>query len=175
MINLVISFSSARKQPKSKPIKDDEIEGVKGKGFQIHLVKTLVAFFSYDFPMFHVNGFSFFLHLPLLSVKKNMNLYVLFPGSVLLVSNLDESSTTPNKLFTLFGVYGDVVRVKILYQKKHTALIQFVDAPMADTARKFLDGVVVFGKPISVKTSKHSSVALPKGRFLYNMFSIKYG
>lgn len=45
-------------------------------------------------------------------------------GCVLLVSNLEESCITPDKLFTLFGVYGDVTRVKILYNKKDTAFIQ---------------------------------------------------
>jgi hypothetical protein len=28
-------------------------------------------------------------------------------------------------LFTLFGVYGDVIRVKILFQKRDTALVQY--------------------------------------------------
>jgi len=83
-------------------------------------------------------------------------------GSVLLVSNLEESKTTPDKLFTLFGVYGDVTRVKILFNKKDTALIQFADAHMADTARQHLDKVTVAGKAISVRSSKHSTVSMPK-------------
>ena len=37
----------------------------------------------------------------------------------------------PDTLFTLFGVYGDVIRVKIMYQKKHTALIQFTNSQQA--------------------------------------------
>merc|ERR1712212_1424802 len=45
-------------------------------------------------------------------------------GGVLLVSNLDEESVNVDYLFTLFGVYGDVIRVKILFNKKDTALIQ---------------------------------------------------
>jgi len=87
-------------------------------------------------------------------------------GSVVLVSNLDKMETTPDKLFTLFGVYGDVVRVKILFNKKDNALIQFADASMADTARQHLDKAVVFGRTIGVRTSKHSSVAMPKDDFL---------
>ena len=53
-------------------------------------------------------------------------------GCVLIVSNLEETRVTPDVLFTLFGVYGDVLRVKILFNKKDTALIQvtisFLDA-----------------------------------------------
>ena len=45
-------------------------------------------------------------------------------GCVLIVSNLEETRVTPDVLFTLFGVYGDVLRVKILFNKKDTALIQ---------------------------------------------------
>ena len=45
-------------------------------------------------------------------------------GCVVIVSNLDESRVTTDVLFTLFGVYGDVLRVKILFAKKDTALIQ---------------------------------------------------
>merc|ERR1712168_333715 len=60
-------------------------------------------------------------------------------GSVVLVSNLDEAETTPDKLFTLFGVYGNVIRVKILFNKKDTALIQFAEATMAEKARQYLD------------------------------------
>lgn len=34
-------------------------------------------------------------------------------------------------IFILKGVYGDVVRVKILFNKKDTALVQFVDGVQA--------------------------------------------
>ena len=42
------------------------------------------------------------------------------PGSVLIVSNLNEELIKCDHLFTLFGVYGDVMRVKILFKKKST-------------------------------------------------------
>lgn len=83
-------------------------------------------------------------------------------GSVLLISNLEVGKTTPDTLFTLFGVYGDVIRVKILFNKKDTALIQFADAHMADIARQHLDKVTVNGKALSVRISKHSRVSMPK-------------
>jgi polypyrimidine tract-binding protein 1 len=39
-------------------------------------------------------------------------------NSVLLVSNLNPEIVTPQSLFILFGVYGDVQRVKILFNKE---------------------------------------------------------
>ena len=52
-------------------------------------------------------------------------------GSVLLVSNLNEDLTECDHLFILFGVYGDVQRVKILFNKKDTALIQMAEPQQA--------------------------------------------
>uniref|UniRef100_A0A8C9TXX5 Polypyrimidine tract-binding protein 1 n=1 Tax=Scleropages formosus TaxID=113540 RepID=A0A8C9TXX5_SCLFO len=50
---------------------------------------------------------------------------------VLLVSNLNPERVTPQCLFILFGVYGDVMRVKILFNKKENALVQMADATQA--------------------------------------------
>jgi polypyrimidine tract-binding protein 2 len=52
-------------------------------------------------------------------------------GTVLLVSNLNEDKTECDHLFILFGVYGDVQRVKILFNKKDTALIQMAEPQQA--------------------------------------------
>ncbi|XP_071511301.1 polypyrimidine tract-binding protein 1-like, partial [Diadema antillarum] len=85
------------------------------------------------------------------------------PGtSVLLVSNLTPELVTPQALFTLFGVYGDVQRVKILYEKRDNALIQMTDANQAQLAMKHLSGVKLYGKQIRVTSSKHQMVQLPK-------------
>ncbi|NXF06670.1 PTBP3 protein, partial [Smithornis capensis] len=54
------------------------------------------------------------------------------PGnSVLLVSNLNPEAITPYGLFILFGVYGDVHRVKIMFKKRGIALVQMADATQA--------------------------------------------
>ena len=42
----------------------------------------------------------------------------------------------------LFGVYGDVQRVKILFHKKSTALIQMSEHQQCDTAIKHLDRIL---------------------------------
>jgi len=81
---------------------------------------------------------------------------------VLLVSNLNEEFVTPEALFTLFGVYGDVVRVKILFNKKDSALINFANAQQASTALANLDRTKLWNKQIRVFPSKHLTVQMPK-------------
>ncbi|XP_077549654.1 polypyrimidine tract-binding protein 1 heph isoform X9 [Haemaphysalis longicornis] len=81
---------------------------------------------------------------------------------VLLVSNLNEQMVTPDALFTLFGVYGDVIRVKILFNKKDSALIQMAEPQQAQLALSHLDKIKVYGKPVRVTPSKHHIVQLPK-------------
>ncbi|KAL8625612.1 hypothetical protein ACOMHN_043887 [Nucella lapillus] len=81
---------------------------------------------------------------------------------VVLVSNLDEDNVSTDALFNLFGVYGDVHRVKILFNKKDNALIQFADPQQAQMSITYLDKVRVWGKNIRVAQSRHSVVQMPK-------------
>jgi polypyrimidine tract-binding protein 1 len=83
-------------------------------------------------------------------------------GCVLLVSNLEENTTECDHLFTLFGVYGDVQRVKILFNKKDTALIQMAEPQQAMLAMNHLDKTKLWAKQIRVMPSKHTNVQLPK-------------
>ncbi|XP_054468960.1 polypyrimidine tract-binding protein 3-like [Anoplopoma fimbria] len=83
--------------------------------------------------------------------------------SVLLVSNLNPESVSPHCLFILFGVYGDVQRVKILFNKKENALVQMSDATQAQLAMSHLNGQRLHGNVIRVMLSKHPVVQLPRG------------
>ncbi|KAH0618408.1 hypothetical protein JD844_017575 [Phrynosoma platyrhinos] len=92
-------------------------------------------------------------------------------NTVLLVSNLNEEMVTPQSLFTLFGVYGDVQRVKILYNKKDSALIQMADGNQSqleyDQDPNCFYGALrilqkMYGKIIRVTLSKHQTVQLPR-------------
>ncbi|XP_023368289.1 polypyrimidine tract-binding protein 1 isoform X1 [Otolemur garnettii] len=83
-------------------------------------------------------------------------------NSVLLVSNLNPERVTPQSLFILFGVYGDVQRVKILFNKKENALVQMADANQAQLAMSHLSGHKLHGKPIRITLSKHQNVQLPR-------------
>jgi len=83
------------------------------------------------------------------------------PGCVVLVSNLPDTATC-DMLFTLFGVYGDVIRVKILYNKRDTALVQYMSPQSAYLASLHLNHLQLYGKQLSVTPSKHVEVAMPK-------------
>jgi len=80
---------------------------------------------------------------------------------VLLVNNLPEQLTSDN-LFMLFGCYGDVVRVKILYNKRDSAMIEFVNGEHASTALVHLNHFVISGQELAIATSKHNSVSPPR-------------
>ncbi|KAG3287722.1 polypyrimidine tract binding protein 3, transcript variant X3 [Ictidomys tridecemlineatus] len=85
------------------------------------------------------------------------------PGnSVLLVTNLNPDLITPHGLFILFGVYGDVHRVKIMFNKKENALVQMADASQAQLAMNHLSGQRLYGKVLRATLSKHQSVQLPR-------------
>lgn len=60
------------------------------------------------------------------------------------------------------GVYGDAQRVKILYNKKDSALIQMADGNQAKLAMSHLNGQKMYGKIIRVTLSKHQTVQLPR-------------
>jgi hnRNP-L/PTB/hephaestus splicing factor len=80
---------------------------------------------------------------------------------VVLVNGLPER-VTPDILFSLFGVYGDVLRVKILFQKRESALIQFSNDQQAQNAVAYLDGVTIFGNSLRVQHSNKSEVKAPR-------------
>uniref|UniRef100_A0AAY5KDH0 RRM domain-containing protein n=1 Tax=Esox lucius TaxID=8010 RepID=A0AAY5KDH0_ESOLU len=84
-------------------------------------------------------------------------------SGVLLVSNLNEEvSDIPQTLPLYFWVYGDAQRVKILYNKKDSALIQMSDGNQAQLAMSHLNGQKMYGKIIRVTLSKHQTVQLPR-------------
>lgn len=82
-------------------------------------------------------------------------------GCCVLVNGLVPDQTTCDHLFTLFGVFGDVMRVKILWNKKETALVQFSNPNGAQQAIRNLDKCELFGAQISVIPSKNPTISLP--------------
>ncbi|GAA28121.2 Polypyrimidine tract-binding protein 1 [Clonorchis sinensis] len=80
---------------------------------------------------------------------------------VVFVSNLNQERITPDTLFTLFGVYGDVQRVKILHNKKDSAMIQLADCNQAQMAVNYLDKVPLYGKQMRCTLSKNMAVTIP--------------
>ncbi|XP_032848898.2 polypyrimidine tract-binding protein 3 [Tyto alba] len=80
--------------------------------------------------------------------------------TVLLVSNLNTEAITTYGLFILFGLYGDVHRVKIMYTRKENALIQMANRRQACLAIRYLNGQILYGRIISTTFSKYQSVRL---------------
>jgi len=79
-------------------------------------------------------------------------------NAVLIVSGLNIERVTPDTLFTLFGVYGDVQRVKILFNKKDTALVQMANPQQAEMVLMHLNGAVLYGSALRINMSKHQSI-----------------
>ena len=94
---------------------------------------------------------------------------------VLLVSKIDEIFSNCDDLFVLFGVYGDVQRVKIMFNKKDTALVQMSEPYQALLAIKYLDKTMLWGQQIRVISSEHTSVQLPKDGQPDNGLTKDYG
>uniref|UniRef100_A0A3B1K8G3 Polypyrimidine tract binding protein 3 n=1 Tax=Astyanax mexicanus TaxID=7994 RepID=A0A3B1K8G3_ASTMX len=95
------------------------------------------------------------LTIPPSAVAGRMAIHGMAPTalhSVLLVSNLNPD----------VRVYGDVHRVKILFNKKENALVQMADATQAQLAMSHLNGQRLHGRVIRVTISKHQTVQLPR-------------
>ncbi|KAL3841303.1 hypothetical protein ACJIZ3_025894 [Penstemon smallii] len=75
-----------------------------------------------------------------------------------LVSNLNPDRIDEDKLFNLFSVYGNIVRVKLLRNKPDHALVQMGDGFQAELAVHFLKGAMLFGKRLEVNFSKHQNI-----------------
>ncbi|KAJ0401155.1 hypothetical protein P43SY_004362 [Pythium insidiosum] len=112
----------------------------------------------YDYPPPEARGHA----LPPHSTGRSLRLDIK-KSPVLICSNMDSRLVNPDKIFTFFGCFGDVLRVKIMFRKQDTALIQFADEAHATSALDHLDGVHVFGKKLRVDFSKHTSVSMPRG------------
>ncbi|KAK4280185.1 hypothetical protein QN277_011840 [Acacia crassicarpa] len=76
----------------------------------------------------------------------------------IIVSNLNPNKIDEDKLFNLFSLYGNIVRIKLLRNKPDHALIQMGDGFQAELAVHFLKGAMLFGKQLEVNFSKHANI-----------------
>lgn len=93
---------------------------------------------------------------------------------MLFATNLDREKVTPDALFNLFGAYGEVYRVKILFEKRHSALVQMAESNQAKTALNHLDKIRIWNREIRVMFSKHSIIKLNKKGSPDNEFTRDY-
>ncbi|KAL8233346.1 hypothetical protein R6Q57_003124 [Mikania cordata] len=77
-----------------------------------------------------------------------------------LVSNLNPDRIDEDKLFNLFSLYGNIVRIKLLRNKPDHALVQMGDGFQAELAVHFLKRATLFGKRLEVNFSKHPNITM---------------
>ncbi|GMH31639.1 hypothetical protein Nepgr_033483 [Nepenthes gracilis] len=75
-----------------------------------------------------------------------------------LVSSLNPDRIDEDKLFNLFSLYGNIVRIKLLRSKPDHALVQLGDGFQAELAVHFLKGAMLFGKCLDVNFSKYPNI-----------------
>ena len=74
-------------------------------------------------------------------------------GVVLLVSNIPEQIANADNIFNMVGMYGDVMALKILRNKRDCCLVQMAKAHHAQQVRQFLDQAKVGGNKLCVSFS----------------------
>jgi polypyrimidine tract-binding protein 1 len=84
-------------------------------------------------------------------------------NSILIASGFPED-ITPYRIFRLFSLYGNVTKVKIMFKKRDTALVQYMDSYQAKLAKLYLNGCMFSpsSKRIKVNTSKSQYIIMPK-------------
>lgn len=75
-----------------------------------------------------------------------------------IVSNLNPEKMDEDKLFNLFSLYGNIVRIKLLHSKPDHALVEMSDGFQAELAVHFLKGAMLFGKRLEVNFSKYPNI-----------------
>ncbi|XP_057532048.1 polypyrimidine tract-binding protein homolog 3-like isoform X2 [Amaranthus tricolor] len=75
-----------------------------------------------------------------------------------LVSNLNPDRIDEDKLFNLFSLYGNIVRIKLLRNKPDHALVQMCDGFQAELVVYFLKGIQLFGKRLDVNFSRYPQI-----------------
>lgn len=77
---------------------------------------------------------------------------------VAMAFNLNEDLINVDILCNVFSSYGYVETVKIVFKRRHTAMVQYSDPGFVDLAAHYLNGAVLLGKPLSVSRSKQASI-----------------
>jgi len=79
-------------------------------------------------------------------------------GVVLLVSNIPESIAKVDNIFNMIGMYGDVIALKILRNKRDCCLVQMAKPHHAQQVRNFLDQAKVGGNKLCISNSHVESL-----------------
>lgn len=79
-------------------------------------------------------------------------------GVVLLVSNIPDEIANVQAIFNMIGMYGDVMAVKVLRNKKDCAMVQMAKPHHAQQVRSFLDQAKVGGNKLCISNSHVESL-----------------
>jgi hnRNP-L/PTB/hephaestus splicing factor len=83
-------------------------------------------------------------------------------GYIISVSNV-APEVTPHDLFILFGVYGDVLRVKLMHKQPGQALVQFRTTDGAAAAEAHLNECPFYDRDLHVRINKMTEIKMPPG------------
>jgi len=78
-------------------------------------------------------------------------------SKTLLVRNIS-NEVGCNELFKLFGMYGNVMKIKIFYNDREKALVEYQEASQAEIAKAHLNNCPLRGTNIHVSISKNSII-----------------
>jgi hypothetical protein len=83
-------------------------------------------------------------------------------GKVVMIHNLDpEVIKDVNPLFTFCSAFGNVDRIKIMFNKRDTAFIQMASVSDANNIIRHCQGLDIFGKTLVIVRSKIENIHLP--------------
>eukprot|EP00090_Calanus_glacialis_P013007 TRINITY_DN21628_c0_g1_i11.p1 TRINITY_DN21628_c0_g1~~TRINITY_DN21628_c0_g1_i11.p1 ORF type:complete len:508 (-),score=183.12 TRINITY_DN21628_c0_g1_i11:125-1648(-) len=79
-------------------------------------------------------------------------------GLVLLVSNIPDQIAKVENIFNMIGMYGDVIAVKILRNKRDCCMVQMAKPHHAQQVRNYLDQAKVGGNKLCISNSRVESL-----------------
>ena len=77
-------------------------------------------------------------------------------GSVMMVYGMEHSKMNAERLFNLFCLYGNVVRIKFLKSKEGCAMVQMGDPSSVEKCVQSLNNLLFFGKKLQLGYSKQA-------------------
>jgi RNA recognition motif-containing protein len=96
-------------------------------------------------------------------------------SKTVMVRNLPEN-TTCDDLYKLFGMYGNISKVKIFYKTPDSGLIQFQESYQANLAKKFLNNCPLKNRSLVVSFSKSEiSTAITENNDFFKDYTSQKG
>lgn len=81
-------------------------------------------------------------------------------SKVVFLHNLGEGAT-PDLLFNLFSLYGNVMSIKIFQKRSDMALVEYEDSKQALTAKNYLGNLPFLRKLLLVSISRNTFISVP--------------